>query len=82
VRGAWFRHIPPEELISEEHLPAEEEKAVAEGFEPESEAEEFQPSLEEQPVAIEEDRGIGTHLRGGPGRGIGKIDIVSGGEEE
>ena len=30
VRGAWFRHIPPEELISEEHLPVEEEKTVAE----------------------------------------------------
>jgi DNA-directed RNA polymerase subunit omega len=83
VRGAWFRHIPPEELISEEHLPAEEEKVVAEGFEVEAEAEEFQPELEEQAGGLEEGIEEFAPLSEVPlEEEIGKIDIESGGEGE
>jgi|GEM_PF-497601 len=83
VRGAWFRHIPPEELISEEHLPAEEEKVVPEGFEVEAEGEEFQPELEEHAGGLEEGIEEFAPLSEVPlEEEIGKIDIESGGEGE
>jgi DNA-directed RNA polymerase subunit omega len=83
VRGAWFRHIPPEELISDEHLPVEEEKAVAEGYEPEGEGEEFHPELEEQPGVVEEGiEELGPISEVVLEEEIGKIDIAGGGGEE
>ena len=83
VRGAWFRHIPPEELISEEHRPAEEEKVVPEGFEVEAEGEEFQPELEEHAGGLEEGIEEFAPLSEVPlEEEIGKIDIESGVEGE
>ena len=82
VRGAWFRHIPPEELISEEHLPAEEEKVVAEGYEVEAEGEEFQPELEEQAGVLQEGIEEFVPINEVPLEEIGKIDLESGVEGE
>ncbi len=83
VRGAWFRHIPPEELISEEHLPPEEEKTAAEGYEVEGEGEEFQPELVEQTGVLEEGIEEFTPISEVPlEEEIGKIDIGGGGEGE
>jgi len=47
ARGAWFRHIPPEELIPS-HLVSEGEKEEGGEFEMEATAEEYEPELEEQ----------------------------------
>jgi DNA-directed RNA polymerase subunit omega len=81
-RGAWFRHIPPEELISEEHLPAEEEK-LGEGFELEAEAEEFPAELEgEHGAALEDGIEVLPISEVALEEEIGKIDIASGGGGE
>ncbi|MDH7499676.1 MAG: DNA-directed RNA polymerase subunit omega, partial [candidate division NC10 bacterium] len=53
ARGAWFRHIPPEELIPA-HLVSGEEKGEGEALELEGEGEEYGPELEEQEGELEE----------------------------
>jgi len=84
TRGAWFRHIPPEELISEEHLPAEEAKVVPDGYEAEGVVEEYQPELGEEQAAglVEGVEEFGPISEVPLKEEIAKIDIESGGEGE
>jgi len=55
TRAAWFRHIPPEELMLEEHLAPEEEKGAVEGYEAEGVVEGFQPEIEVGPAGVVEE---------------------------
>jgi DNA-directed RNA polymerase subunit omega len=53
TRAAWFRHIPPEDLMVEQ-LASEEEKEEGEEFTLEAGAGEFRPELEEGGIVLVE----------------------------